>query len=295
MRPRDGKDGGMMGCDHRTWSQYDGGIYCDVCAAPVRPEPQRVAVVTGASRGIGHEVARMLAHEGWRVVGVSRTRPTDLPEHQSWIAADVGLAHQAARLAAVGRIDALVHCAAVRGPYGPFWENDPSEWLAAIRTNLLGTYHVVQAALPLLMRSEDGRILLFSGGGAFDPSPGYSAYATAKSGVVGLMETLAADLEGTRVTVNCVAPGYVATDIHAGTPEEGKDDQGAMELAVACVRHLLSPETRGLTGKTISARWDAWERITPATVGAINASGAGMRRRSLISNIEIAHLMRRSA
>jgi len=243
----------------------------------------RRALVTGASRGIGREVARMLLADGWEVVGVARTLPT-LPGLRAYTL-DVGLPHQVERLSwLVDRpLDALIHCAAVRGPHGQMIENDPRAWMDTIRVNLLGAYHVTRVCLPALHESEDGRILLFSGGGAFSPSPGYSAYATAKAGVVSLMETLAAELTSTRVTANCVAPGYVPTSIH----EQPVDDGGeAMGTALACIRHLLSPQTRGLTGKTVSAQYDDWRSIAPWNVERLNESSDGTRYRNPIQMLQ---------
>lgn len=242
------------------------------------------AIVTGCSRGIGRAVTEMLISDGWDVLGISRTRPDIKHEQFSWWWFDVGNTRD--ELVLGDRpFDALVHCAGIRGPFGLFLENDPEAWAQTIATNLTGTARIVRAALPALLRSEDARVLLFSGGGAFSPEPGYSAYAASKGGTVALMETLASELTGTSVAVNAVAPGFVATDIHKGTPHEGrKAEPDAMANAVACVRHLLSPQTRGLTGRTISATWDDWRNITSWTLPHLGEMGT--RDRHLISGLE---------
>lgn len=243
------------------------------------------AIVTGASRGIGRAVTEMLLAEGWDVWGVSRTDPGIAHEAFWWVEWD--LSDPAWGLNFVfgtEPIDALVHCAGARGPHGPLTENDPDAWVQTIQTNLVGTYRVVKAALPLLQRAEDARILLFSGGGAFGPEPGYSAYAATKGATISLMETLAVELADTTVTVNAVAPGFIATDIHKGTPYEGRTEVlGAMANVVACVRHLLSPQARGLTGRTVSAQWDDWEQIAPWTMPYLGDQG--MRMRHKIENL----------
>lgn len=245
------------------------------------------AVVTGCSRGIGRAVAEMLMDEGWFVIGMSRTKPVGFTRGPFvWYETDVRRPRmiEAIRVS----IDALIHCAAVRGPHDRLEDAGAVAWRETIETNLMGTYAVVRKMLPGLRVAPEGRILLFSGGGAFDPSPGYSAYAVAKAGVVSLMETLAVEMRTSAITVNCVAPGFVATDIHRGTPDEGRLDGGAMANVVDCVRHLLSPQTRGLTGKTISAQHDDWASLSALTIEAVNASPMGTRTRhklQLVANL----------
>jgi NAD(P)-dependent dehydrogenase (short-subunit alcohol dehydrogenase family) len=244
------------------------------------------AFVSGCSSGIGRAVAASLLADGWAVVGASRRYPQcfrDEP-HFDWEAVEVSSAYRmdAATFRFEDRLDALVHCAAVQGPIGGLDDCDIGAWLGCVRTNLLGTYHAVRVALPYLRRSEDARILLLAGGGAFNARPGYSAYAASKAGVVSLMETLAEELKGTSVGVNCVSPGYVPTPMH-GLPDEGSPQ---MERAVACIRHLLAPETRGVTGRTISAEYDGWASITPETVPFLMASQMGTRTRHKVWPLE---------
>lgn len=248
----------------------------------------RRALVTGVSHGIGLEVARMLVAEGWSVVGISR-RPFDVPGVRAY-SLDVSVAHQVHRLSwMIGSepLDALVHCAAIQGPIGPLEDSLPSAWLETIRINLLGSYLVTRECLPALHASDDARILLFAGGGAFNARPDYSAYAVSKAGVVSLMETLAEELRHSGVTVNCVSPGFVPTGIDPHAAVFGSDPDGslAMERAVACVRHLLGPQTRGLSGRTVSAEFDDWSSIDQTTVASVNASVQGTRMRHTIQQV----------
>lgn len=246
------------------------------------------AIVTGASSGIGRAVTEMLLAEGWFVVGLSRTDSVIDHERFGWVPCDLSVDGDVVMSGwkwSTLPVHALVHCAGIRGPFGPMVENDEDAWIQTIQTNLVGTYRVLKAALPLLQRSEDGRVLLFSGGGAFSPEPMYSAYAATKGATVALMETLAEELSNTSVTVNAVAPGFVATPIHKGTPHEHRQAApDAMANVVACVRHLLSPQTQGLTGRTISAQHDDWRSLTPWTIPHL--VNMGQRDRHLISGLE---------
>lgn len=256
------------------------------------------ALVTGVSSGIGAAVASALLDDGWAVVGVSRRKPDILwRDGFTWIHAELRTAWQL--VASSHRfddgLDALIHCAAEQGPVGLLLGTDPLGWEQCVKVNLFGTLHVLQAALPYLLKRDDARVLLFSGGGAFGPRPNYSAYAASKAGVVALMETLADELTG-RATVNCVAPGFVPTPIHRATLEagperagwdawqrafgaEGERERDRLPDVVACVRHLLAPDTRGLTGKTISVEHDGWRSVTADRVSALNASDVWTRTR----------------
>lgn len=247
----------------------------------------KTALVTGVSRGIGEQVACALLSEGWRVFGISRTKPKIDQRHFAWHDADVSYISDMNAVASMfsvagWHLDAVVHCAARQGPIGPMSENDPDEWWDTIDTNLIGTYNVVRAFLPFLRRTADPRILLFSGGGAFNARMNYSAYAVSKAGVVSLMETLAAELRH-EVCVNCVSPGFVPTSIHQ--PPIQDDGGQRMAEAVACVMHLLSPACTGLTGRTVSAEYDDWRSINQHTIVSVNASTQGTRMRVPIQRV----------
>lgn len=257
----------------------------------------KTALVTGVSRGIGAAIADMLIADGWSVIGLSRTAPPP-KDGLYWFCWDAGVGwgiDEILESTGTDVLDAVIHCAASQEPVGSIRDSDPYAWSKALYENLFGTYAVVTSSLPALERSPDARILLFSGGGSFSPRPNYSAYAASKAGVVALMEALAGELPP-NVTANCVAPGFVPTEIHAPTlaagpaivgPEEfrhaTRTGEGAMETVVDCVRHLLSPATRGLSGRTISAPFDDWANLDPATVPLVMASPAGTRTRHMIS------------
>lgn len=245
------------------------------------------ALVTGVSSGIGQAVARALLADGWIVRGCSRTMPLGL-EHDRflWEPLDVAARAAADQLEALLRfrtLDALVHCAGSQEPVGTVADTHPDAWAEGVQTNLIGAYRVAYAALPAIQRNGGGRILLFSGGGAFGARPYYSCYAASKAGTVALAESLAAELAGSGVTVNCVAPGFVPTPIHAPSEAAGlpvlEAAGGEMERAVACVLHLLSDDAEGLTGKSVSAVYDDWRGITRDRVAALNASEVWTRTR----------------
>jgi NAD(P)-dependent dehydrogenase (short-subunit alcohol dehydrogenase family) len=255
------------------------------------------ALVTGVSSGIGLALTRELLGGGWSLVGVSRRQPPlDGPAFRH-LAVDVAdyraLVPQLDAACGDFPLDAVIHCAGGLGEIGPLQATDPEAWAETVKQNLLGAYNVVRAAIAHL-RPGGGRILLFSGGGAHEPFPNYSAYGVSKAGIVRLVETLAIELKPQGATINCVAPGFIATPIHQATRDAGATRAGpaqwqATEAGAArgdtdqriaqvlgCVLHLLSTETTGLTGRTVSAHHDPWSAITEDLVPVI--SGMTTRR-----------------
>ncbi len=170
-------------------------------------------------------------------------------------------------------LDAVIHCAAILGPLGTFDTVKSEEWIAAITANVFGAYLVAKHALPLLRSGKQPRILVLSGGGAFDPMPHVSAYGASKAAIVRLVETLAVELKPQNIAVNAVAPGFAATEIHKATLAAGRERGGehfdktaklmsnwddTMDIPTDCIRYMLSDKAAKLTGKTISARYDPW-------------------------------------
>jgi NAD(P)-dependent dehydrogenase (short-subunit alcohol dehydrogenase family) len=244
----------------------------------------RRVLVTGASRGIGKEIARLLAELGAAVVVVARSRAAvegavaelpgeghralalDVAEEEGWRAA--------AEEGALQGVAGLVSAAAVLAPVGPVGSYAPEEFWATMRVNVLGTLLAVHHCIGSLEAAR-GAVVTFAGGGATSPQPRYDAYATSKAAVARLSENLAVELAERGVRVNAVSPGFVATEIHAATLHAGPGlagegyfasterqlDAGGVPArrAAELTAFLLSEAARGITGRLISAPWDPWE------------------------------------
>jgi NAD(P)-dependent dehydrogenase (short-subunit alcohol dehydrogenase family) len=242
----------------------------------------RRVVITGGSRGIGRAAALALAEKGWRVMLVAR-EPGALQEtcrelagegHQA-LAFDVSDESAWQRLGPqLQQVHGLVCAAAVLDPIGPIDSYAATDFKRTIEVNLIGTLLAIQACLPGL-RSCAGSVVTFSGGGATAPLPRYDAYAASKAAVARLSENIAAELAEEGVRVNCVAPGFVASDMHQSTLAAGPELAGAAyyertlaELtrggvpaseAAELVCQLLAGDPQApFTGKLISAQWDPW-------------------------------------
>jgi len=182
-----------------------------------------------------------------------------------------------AAAAAFGRLDVLVCNAGVYGPKGGIESVDWESWTQALEINLNGPVLCARAFLPLLKKSERGKVIILSGGGATKPMPFLSAYAASKAAVVRFGETLAEEWKSAGIDVNMIAPGAMNTGmldeiLDAGPEKVGEAYYGAsikqkesggasMERAAALCLFLAGRESDGITGKLVSAVWDPWEQF----------------------------------
>jgi 3-oxoacyl-[acyl-carrier protein] reductase len=164
-----------------------------------------------------------------------------------------------------GRIDFLINNAAIRAEK-PFDAISYDDWRRILGVILDGAFHCAQAALPHLKKSGAGAIVNLGGLSAHTGSKGRAHVVAAKAGLVGLTRALAADLAADNITVNCVAPGLIATRRSATAPEPQHHSvhhtltgqRGAPEDIAAMVRFLCGPGARYITGQTIHVNGGAY-------------------------------------
>ena len=264
------------------------------------PLKDRVAIVTGAGRGIGREIALGLAREGARVVAASRT-PAEIEATAAEIVggggesiavpADVASAGDVERMVGdaldrFGRIDILVNNAGTFGPIGPVLTNDAEAWVRTLMVNLVGTFLCTRAVLPGMVERRRGKIINVSGGGAASPRANFTAYASSKAAVIRFTESVARELEAHNVQVNAMAPGPVFTRLTESILEAGEaagtdalqeayrqraSGNPSLSEAVALAAFLASDRSDGLSGRFISAVWDNWRSI-PARMARVRSS-----------------------
>jgi len=189
----------------------------------------RTAIVTGAGSGIGRAIALELARHGARVVGCGR-RLDRVQETQQRVEAESGVMQSIAcdvtdraqvqamtqsAVDAFGSLDILFNNAGSFITLGGLWEVDPEDWWTDATINLKGPMLTTHAALPHMMKRNEGCIINMNGGGATAPLPGGSAYGSSKAGLIRFTETLAKELqrEGSEVLIFSLGPGYVHTEM----------------------------------------------------------------------------------
>jgi NAD(P)-dependent dehydrogenase (short-subunit alcohol dehydrogenase family) len=237
-------------------------------------------IITGAGRGIGKRFAIGFADAGARVGLISRTL-RDLDAAALEIAQAGGHAYPAdadvrdyAKLAQavhtlkrkLHTIDLLVAAAGVQGPIGPFVESQPALWPEMIETNLLGVMNAVHAVLPFMIKQRSGKIIVLAGGGSGNARANFAPYAAAKTAIVRLVETIAAEVRDHNVQVNCFAPGGSYTSMtdeilsagdRAGVNEIRDAENVRMTGGVPAVKQiqfakfLASERSNHITGKMI--------------------------------------------
>lgn len=186
----------------------------------------KVAIITGAARGIGKAAAVALAKEGVHIGLLARTEETlkevaaelqDLGVQAAYAVVDVSSQEQVeAGIAAItkelGTADILINNAGV-ATFGTIMEMDPEEWKRMIDINLLGTYYVTRAVLPQLIEKNGGDIINISSTNGLNGAATASAYSASKFAVIGFTESLAQEVRRNNIRVSALTPSTVATDL----------------------------------------------------------------------------------
>ncbi len=220
----------------------------------------KVALVTGAGRGIGKAIALAYARAGAKLAICARTESEveqsaqeiriTKAEAEGWVC-DVSIEESAKEfvkhvIQKFGRIDILVNNAGVMTRAVPTTDLEVKKWDYTMAVNLRGPFLMSKAVLPAMMKQKSGSIINVSsmiGRGAY---PNFIAYATSKWGLEGFTQTLAAEVRSSQIRVNSVEPGVVATKL---TGYSGSQPESITEVFV----YLASDEAKGITGKMLSS------------------------------------------
>jgi 3-oxoacyl-[acyl-carrier protein] reductase len=234
----------------------------------------QVALVTGASRGIGRAIAERLAACGAQVAGVARSLQALEGTLQAirsaggtaeGFAADVAVGAEVEQVVAAveakfGAIHVLVNNAGITRD-GLMLRMEESAWDEVIDTNLKGTFLFTKAVGALMMRGRYGRVINISSVSGLMGNPGQANYSASKAGVVGFSKTVARELASRGITVNVVAPGFITTDMTEVLPEKIKAEVkervpvrrlGKPEDIADLVCYLAGPAAGYITGQVIA-------------------------------------------
>lgn len=230
----------------------------------------RTALVTGASGGIGAAVARALVAQG-AVVALSGTRvpvlealQAELGDRARVVPGDLGVSDGPERLVdgcqrACGGIDILVSNAGMTRD-GLVMRMTDEDWDQVMAVNLSAAFRLIRGSLRGMMKKRWGRIIAVTSVVAAAGNPGQANYVAAKAGLNGLIKTVAQEVGSRGITANCVAPGFIETEMTAQLPDAVKSRAraaipvgraGLPEDVAACVAFLASSEAAYVTGQTL--------------------------------------------
>ena len=247
--------------------------------------------ISGATSGLGLEVAEHFVKSGWSVLFCARNHEdvidTEnklriLPSGNQTI---IGFTNDVSNyettrqmveslLESNVNIDVLICNAGVIGPINKFLESDLQVWREAFDINLHGTINLIISVLPSMVERRVGRVVHISGGGATSPLSGMSSYAASKAAAVRFIETLSLEYREAGIFFNSIAPGMLKTKLLYQMLDAGREKIGdtlfkkssgradassdSTEKVLRLLDFLTSDESSGITGRLISAEWDNW-------------------------------------
>ncbi len=238
---------------------------------------ERVAVVTGAAKGIGYGIADRLLELGatvvlWDIDLVTlQEASVELAKRGPvfQVVVDVSQANSVDAgtkdtIAQVGDVDILVNNAGISGPNMPVWKYSVQDWHYVVDVNLMGTFHCCRSLVPGMLDKGKGRIVNIASIAGKEGNPNASAYSASKAGIIGLTKSLGKELAKSGVLVNCVTPAVVETELlDQMTPEH--------------VQYMLSKIPMGRFGKleevAAMVTWLASDECSFTTGGVFDLSG----------------------
>ena len=233
-----------------------------------------VAIITGASQGIGRTIALVFAKSGANVICIARSESkikklcleiTDQGGQASPIACDVGDGDAYANAIKsvaneYGKLDILINNAGITRDALLMRMND-TQWDEVLNTNLKGAFHGMKSAIRPMMKNKYGRIINITSIVGLTGNPGQANYAASKAGLIGMTQSIAKEVGTRGITVNCIAPGWIDTEMTVDLPEDSKKDLldripigkiGKPEDIAHAAVFLASDEASYITGQTIT-------------------------------------------
>ncbi len=237
---------------------------------------RKVALVTGAARGIGKEIVYTLAENGYDVSINYRTKTTEIEQMKeeleskykikcALVQGDVASFEDTEKMVnetveALGKIDVLVNNAGITKD-GLLMRMSKEDFESVIDVNLVGTFNVTKNVIPLMIKQKSGRIINISSVVGVSGNAGQTNYSASKAGIIGFTKSLAKEVSSRNILVNAVAPGFIATDMTSVLSDNVKESinnqiplkrMGSAKDIANVVKFLASEDSSYITGQVIN-------------------------------------------
>ena len=239
-------------------------------------------VIIGASQGIGRELANSLSKENRLILcsrNISSVKKNFLGDKHLFLKFDANNIKDIDKLfklakSKFGKIDGIICCQGHLGEPENIYDYDIKKWIKIFDLNFKSNLIIIRKLLKLIRKNKFSKIIFFSGGGAFNTWEKFSAYSVAKTALVRFSENLAVELKKYKIVVNCIAPGFMKTNIHSESlkkikklPKPYKNQllknmksKPDFRKVIGLVNFIIKTKSIIISGRTISANWDKWNR-----------------------------------
>ncbi len=237
-------------------------------------------IIIGSSQGIGFEIAKSLEKKN-NLILCSRKKNIyfdNMSKNNDFIKTDVTKINDIKKLSKKlkskkVKLDGAIFCQGLLGPPMNIFDGGKNKlWKKIFDTNFTSNLFLIRNLLPFLKKKSFSKIIFFSGGGAFNTWPKFSAYSVSKTALVRFSENLAEELKKDKIIVTCLAPGFINTKIHKNNYSRLKDlnrnykeelkknrtKEPNFKNIIELTNYVLKSKSMNISGKTISANFDVW-------------------------------------
>jgi len=237
-------------------------------------------VIIGASQGIGKEIANSLSKENRLILcsrNISSVKKNFLGSKHLFLKFDANNLKDVNKLFKLvknkfGKIDGIICCQGFLGEPENIYDYNIDKWFKIFNLNFKSNLVITKKLLKLLKKNQFSKIIFFSGGGAFNAFEKFSPYSVAKTALVRFAENLALELKKYKIIVNCIAPGFMKTNIHNEGLKKMKKLPKAYKIqlqkhmkskpdftkVIGLANFIIKTKSMDVSGRTISAVWDKW-------------------------------------
>ena len=263
-------------------------------------------IITGSSQGIGFEISKMLQNKN-KLIICSRKKNKFFESYSkniTFIKSDLTKLKDIKKINKYFKknkikLDGAIFCQGLLG--SPFYSYDKKKykyWQKIFDTNFTSNLNLVRYILPFIRKKSFSKIIFFSGGGSFNTWPKFSAYSTSKTALVRYAENLADEIKDQKTIVNCLAPGFLNTNIHKknysvlnslnikykNELKKNSKKKPNFKNILSLVNYILKNKNLSLSGRTISANFDPWKLKSFKTKLKKNQKSLKLIRENLKSN-----------